>query len=140
MSNIEYLNSKEAPKPLGSYSHAIGFGDLVFVSGIASRDFKTDAVPGLKLDSSGKKIGYDIRLETKATLLNIRTILEDSGSSLDDVLDVTTYLTNMKDFGAYNEVYSEFFSDHRPARTTVEVSGLPGNIAVEMKVVARRRM
>lgn len=139
MADIDYLNSKAAPKPLGSYSHAIGYGDLIFVSGIASRDFKTDSVPGLKMGPSGKKISYDIRQETKATLENIRTILEDANSSLDDVLDVTTYLTNMKDFGAYNEVYSEFFSDHRPARTTVEVSGLPGDIAIEMKVVARRR-
>ena len=140
MKNIEYLNSKAAPKPLGNYSHAIAFGELVFVSGIAARDFKTDTIPGLKLDAAGKRLSYDIRLETKATLENIRTILEDAGSSLDDVLDVTTYLTCMKDFGAYNEVYSEFFSDHRPARTTVEVSGLPGNIAIEMKVVARRML
>lgn len=140
MPNIEYLNSKNAPKPLGNYSHAIGFGDLIFVSGIASRDFKTDKIPGLKLDAEGKRTGYDIRLETRATLENIKTILEDAGSSMEDVLDVTTYLTNMKDFGAYNEVYAEFFSKHRPARTTVEVSGLPGTLAIEIKVVARRML
>lgn len=136
--NIEYFNSKDAPKPLGNYSHAIGYGDLIFVSGIASRDFVTDQVPGLKLDASGKKLGYDIRLETRATLENIRKILEGAGSRIEDILDVSVYLLDMKDFGAYNEVYTEYFSKHRPARTTVAVSGLPGNIAIEMKVVARK--
>lgn len=135
---IEYLNTPNAPKPLGNYSHAIGFGDLIFVSGIASRDFTTNKIPGLELDAEGKRVRYDIRQETRATLENIKTILEDSGSSLEDVLDVTTYLISMKDFGAYNEVYAEYFDKHRPARTTVEVSGLPGTIALEMKVIARR--
>lgn len=135
---IDYIQCKEAPRPLGNYSHAIGYGDLVFVSGIAARDFLTDQVPGLRLDATGKKIGYDIRLETRATLENIRKILEDAESGIEDVLDVSVYLLDMKDFGAYNEVYTEYFHQHKPARTTVAVSGLPGNIAIEMKVVARR--
>jgi 2-aminomuconate deaminase len=139
MQKIELHVSHRAPKPLGNYSHAVSYGDLVFVSGIASRDFVTDEIPGLKLDAEGKKISYDIRAETKVTLRNIETILEDAGSSLSDVLEVNTYLLDMKDFGAYNEVYAEFFSKHRPARTTIGVASLPGHISIEMKVTAVKR-
>ncbi len=135
---IETLNTPKAPKPLGNYSHAVGYRDLIFVSGIASRDFKTDQVPGLKLSPTGERLSYDIRLETKATLENIKTILEEAGSTLENILEVNTYLLDMKDFAAYNEVYAEYFPTHRPARTTVAVSGLPGKIAIEIKVVAIR--
>ena len=135
---MEYLNAPEAPKPLGNYSHAIGYGDLIFVSGIASRDWVTDKVPGLVMDENGKKLKYDIRAETQATLENIKKILVSAGSSMEKILDVSVYLLDMKDFAAYNEVYSEYFSQHKPARTTIAAAGLPGNIAIEMKVVAVR--
>jgi 2-aminomuconate deaminase len=128
-----------APKPLGNYSHAASYGDLIFVAGIAARNTKTNQVPGLKLDAQGKKIGYDIREETRGTLENIQNILEAAGSDLEHVLEVNVYLLDMKDFGGYNEVYSEFFPKHWPARTTVAVAGLPGNISIEMKVVAVKR-
>jgi reactive intermediate/imine deaminase len=130
------INSPRAPFPLGNYSHAMGYGDLIFVSGIAARDPKTNQVPGLEMDASGKKLKYDIALETKSTLENIRTILEDAGTNLSKVVEVNVYLLDMKDFEAYNRVYAEFFPEHKPARTTVAVAGLPGNIAIEMKVVA----
>lgn len=136
---IESIQDPHAPKPLGNYSHAVRWGDLVIVSGIAARDPKTDQVPGLKLDSAGKEIGYDIRLETKSTLENIGSILEAAGSDFEHVLEVNTYLLDMKDFGAYNEVYAGFFSKHRPARTTIGVASLPGNIAIEMKVIAVKK-
>lgn len=136
---IETFVSKGAPYALGAYSHAVGYGDFLFVSGIAARHPATNEIPGLKRDAAGKKIGYDMRAETRATLENIRTILEDAGSDLEHVLEVNTYLLDMKDFGAYNEVYAEFFSTHKPARTTIGVSELPGEIAVEMKVVAVKR-
>ena len=135
---IELVNCKTAPTPLGNYSHAAVYGDLVFLAGIAGRDPKTNQVPGLKLDSDGKKLGYDIRAETRETMENIKMILESSGSSLERVVDVNVYLLDMKDFGGYNEVYSEYFPKHFPARTTVAVSGLPGNISIEMKVVAAK--
>ena len=73
------------------------------------------------------------------TLENIKRILEAAGSSLDRVLEVNTYLLDMKDFSAYNEIYAGFFPVHRPARTTIGVASLPGDIAIEMKVVAARR-
>jgi len=136
--SIEPIEIPGAPKPLGNYSHAVGYGDLIFVSGIAARDPKTDRIPGLVLDAQGEKRSYDIRAETKATIENIRTILEAGGSSLDKVIEVNVYLIDMKDFGAYNEAYSEFFVTHRPARTTVAVAGLPGKISIEMKVVAAK--
>ena len=139
MDGIQRINCPSAPKPLGNYSHAVAFGELVFVSGIASRDFKTDKVPGLILDGSGKKVGYDIRLETRATLENIKVILEDAGSSMDDVIEIQTYLLDMKDFAAYNEIFAGYFPTQRPARTTVGVASLPGHVSIEMRVVAAGR-
>lgn len=129
----------EAPKPLGNYSHAVVYGDLIYVSGIASRDFVTNQVPGLVMGEDGKKISYDIRLETKATLENIQKILLSAGSDLDHVIEVNTFLLDMKDFAAYNEVFAGYFPNHRPARTTLGVAGLPGNISIEMKVIAVKK-
>jgi len=139
MSEIKIINSPRAPKALGNYSHATGYQDLIFVSGIASRNVDTNQVPGLKLSPEGKKLSYDIRAETRATLETIREILFEAGSDLDHVLEINTYLLDMKDFKAYNEIYAEFFPKHRPARTTIAVAGLPGDISVEMKCVAVRK-
>lgn len=136
---IERLSVKGAPKPLGNYSHAVAYGDLLYLSGVASRDFETDQIPGLVKDSHGNKIAYDIRAETKATLKNIKQILENTGSDLEHVLEVQTYLLSMKDFAAYNEVFAAVFPVARPARTTVGVASLPGDVSIEMRVVAVRR-
>jgi len=138
MSEITIINSPRAPKALGNYSHATGYGDLVFVSGIASRNPETNQIPGLKLGPDRKKLSYDIAAETRATLENIREILKSSGSALDRILEINTFLLDMKDFAAYNEVFAEFFPTHRPARTTIAVAGLPGDISIEMKCVAVR--
>jgi len=135
---LERVQCKGAPAPLGNYSHAIVAGDWVYVSGMAARDPVTDQVPGLRVEH-GRKISYDIRAETKATLENVRKILETAGSDLSHVVDVTVYLTDMADFGAYNEIYAEYFAVHRPARTTLGVASLPGNISIEMKVTAVRK-
>ena len=137
--SIQTFAVNGAPKPLGNYSHAVGYGDLIFVSGIASRDFETDQIPGLMKDSGGNKARCDIKAETRATLKNIQHILKEVGSDLEHVLEVNTYLLNMKDFKEYNEVYAEFFSKHRPARTTVGVASLPGDVSIEMKVVAVKK-
>lgn len=136
---IELIKDPASPRPLGAYSHAAVWKDLVIVSGMASRHPVTDELPGLRKDSTGKKIGYDIRAETRGTLDNIRRVLEAAGSDLEHVLEVNTYLLDMKDFGAYNEAYAEYFPNHKPARTTVAVAGLPGEISIEIKVVAVRR-
>ena len=138
MKRIETVNCEKAPRALGNYSHAVCYGELVFLSGIASRDPVTNQVPGLKLDANGNKLAYDIRAETRGTLENIRNILASAGSSLDRVIEVNTYLLDMKDFAAYNEIYAEFFPTHRPARTTIGVASLPGNISIEIKLVAAK--
>jgi len=136
---IERCAIPAAPKPLGNYSHAVAYGEMVFVSGMASRDFKTDQVPGLKLDTQGNRVSYDISAETRATLENLKTVLEGAGSDLEHVLEVNVFLTDMKDFQAYNKIFAEYFPTHRPARTTLGVASLPGKIAIEMKAVAVKR-
>lgn len=136
---VEPVFCPEAPKPLGNYSHAVVYGNLVYVSGIASRDFVTNQVPGLVMGEDGRKVSYDIRLETQATLENIKKILKASGSDLEHIIEVNTFLTDMRDFKTYNEVFSSYFPSHRPARTTLGVAGLPGNISIEMKVIAAKR-
>ena len=92
----------------------------------------------LARDEHGQTVGVgDIRAQTAKVIENIRTILEDAGSSLEKVVDVTVFLTDIgRDFAAYNRVYAEYFESIRPARTTVGVSGLPGPISVELKVIA----
>ncbi|MBM4302839.1 MAG: RidA family protein [Deltaproteobacteria bacterium] len=136
---IEPVFCPQAPKPLGNYSHAVVAGQLIYLSGIASRDFETNQVPGLVLDDMGCKVSYDIKQETKGTLENIRKILTAAGSDLEHVIEVNTYLLDMRDFKAYNEVFAQFFPAHRPARTTIAVVGLPGNISIEIKVIAVKK-
>jgi len=118
----------------------MAYGELVFLSGIASRDPVTNEVPGLKLSPSGEKVSYDIRQETRATLRTIAAILKTAGSSLEQVLEINVFLTDMRDFNAYNEVFAEFFPNHHPARTTIGVTALPGKISIEMKAVAVRSL
>ena len=136
MPNFQLIHCPEAPSALGNYSHAVCYQGLIFVSGMAGRNPQTNEIPGLKLDGQGKKIGYDIRAETRATLENISRVLQSAGSGLNRVLEVNVYLLDMNDFAAYNEIYATFFASHKPSRTTIGVAGLPGQIAIEMKVVA----
>lgn len=135
---IDTYNLDEAPEPLGSYSHAVGFQDLLFLCGMGPRDPETNDVPGLVLDPEGKKYRYDIEAETRATLENMKLILEAAGSSLSHVLDVSVFLTDMDDFPQMNKIYREYFKNHKPVRTTLGVVSLPGAISVEMKAIAVR--
>jgi 2-aminomuconate deaminase len=129
--------SQRAPEPVGPYPHGRRVGNLIFVSGIGPRRRGETAIPGVRLQADGGKAGYDFEVQCRSTLDNIRMILEDAGSSLDEVVDVTVYLTNMRDdFQTMNRIYAEYFTTNRPARTTVEVTALPTPIAVEIKVVA----
>lgn len=126
-----------APKPVGPYPHARRVGDFLFLSGIGPRAPLTGEIPGVVRDAAGSVIDHDIEVQTRACIENIRAILEDAGSSLDKVLDVTVYLTDMeRDFQRFNKVYGEFFADVQPTRTTVGVDSLPTPIAVELKVIA----
>ena len=131
------INSSKAPEPVGLYPHARRVGDLLFLSGVGPRERGSRNIPGVELDASGNIAAYDIETQCRSVFQNVRYILEDSGSSWDDIVDVTVFLTNMKaDFETYNRVYAEYFSENRPCRTTVEVGSLPTPIAIELKVIA----
>jgi 2-aminomuconate deaminase len=114
-------------------------GDLIFVSGIGPRQAGSNEIPGGPIrDAAGNPTDYDIRAQTRAVIENIKAILEDAGSSLENVVDCLSFLVDMdRDFAGYNEVYAEYFSDIQCARTTVAIRALPTPIAVELKVVAR---
>jgi reactive intermediate/imine deaminase len=131
------INSSKAPEPVGLYPHARRVGDLLFLSGVGPRERGSATIPGVELDQTGEIRSYDIEIQCRSVFQNVRYILEDAGTSWDNIVDVTVFLTNMKaDFAAYNRIYSEYFADNRPCRTTVEISSLPTPIAIELKVIA----
>lgn len=133
----EKINTKKAPEPVGAYPHARRFGDLLFLSGVGPRKPGTRQIPGVELDAEGNITSYDVVVQTESVIENIRNILEASGSSLEKVIDVQVFLTNMKaDFKAFNEVYAKHFTSVGATRTTIEVGALPTPIAVEFKVIA----
>ena len=131
------INSDKAPEPVGLYPHARTVGNLLFLSGVGPRERGTKKIPGVELDDDGNITSYDIETQCHSVFKNVRLILEDSGSSWDQLVDVTVFLTNMKDdFATYNRVYAEYFKDNQPCRTTVEISSLPTPIAIELKCIA----
>ena len=133
----ESIQSDRAPEPVGAYPHAKRVGNLLFLSGVGPRSRGSKEIPGVTLNAAGEVASYDIAAQCRSVFENVRTILEDAGSSWDRVVDVLVFLTNMKDdFAAYNAVYAEYFKDNQPARTTVEINRLPTPIAIELKVVA----
>jgi 2-aminomuconate deaminase len=129
--------SARAPVPVGLYPHAKRVGNLLFLSGIGPREPGTDRIPGNVLDDAGNVVRHDITAQCHSVFRNVRAVLEDAGAAWGHIVDVTVFLTNMKDdFAAYNKVYAEYFASNRPTRTTVEVSRLPTPIAIELKVIA----
>lgn len=129
-----------APKALGSYSHAVQVGSLVFVAGQGCRDVKTNMEAGVTLDASGNVIDYDIEVQTRGVIKNLSKVLKAAGLTLDDVVDATVFLKSMDDFQKYNKVWAEFFSSEcPPARTTVAVADLPGRNFIEIKAIALSR-
>ena len=133
----EIIKTEKAAKPLGAYPHARRAGNLLFLSGIGSRNAVDNKIPGLTQDESGGIISYDIEAECHSVFANVKAVLEASGSSWDKIIDVTVFLTNMKtDFPIYNKIYGEYFQNVEACRTTVEVKSLPTPIAIELKVIA----
>ncbi len=131
------VNSSKAPEPVGLYPHARRVGNLLFLSGVGPRERGTGKIPGVELDAAGQIASYDIETQCRSVFQNVRNILEDAGSGWDKIVDVTVFLTNMKDdFATYNRIYAEYFADNQPCRTTVEVNKLPTPIAIELKVIA----
>ncbi|MBC7428893.1 MAG: RidA family protein [Bacteriovorax sp.] len=131
------FDSQKAPEPVGAYPHAKRVGNLLFLSGVGPRKRGSKEIPGVTLDSDGKIISYDIEAQCHSVFANVKAILEDSGARWDDLVDVTVYLTNMKDdFKIYNRLWSEYFGKNPPCRTTLEINCLPTPIAIELKCIA----
>jgi 2-aminomuconate deaminase len=131
------IHSSKAPEPVGSYPHARRVGNLLFLSGVGPRERGTKKIPGVELDDKGNIISYDIETQCHSVFKNIQYILEESGSSWANIVDVTVFLTNMKDdFATYNRLYAEYFKENQPCRTTLEINCLPTPIAIELKVIA----
>ncbi len=134
---MSILNSDKAPEPAGLYPHARKVGNLLFLSGVGPREKGKKEIPGVTLNDDGTIKEYDIEKQCHSVFNNVRMILEASGSSWEKLVDVTVFLTNMKDdFKTYNKIYAEYFKDNLPCRTTVEINCLPTPIAIELKCIA----
>ena len=126
---------REKATPRGTYPHIRRAGDYLFISGISARR-ADNSIAGAQVDDQGTT-RLDIRMQTRAVIDNITDILKSMDCTLADIVDVTTFLVNMNDFGGYNEVYAEYFNESRPARTTVAVHQLPHpHLVIEIKATA----
>ncbi len=131
------INSSQAPEPVGAYPHARKVGNLLFLSGVGPRKRGSKEIPGVTLDEKGNIVSYDIEKQCHSVFQNVKLILEASGSKWEDLVDVTVFLTNMKDdFPVFNKIYAEYFKANQPCRTTVEINALPTPIAIELKCIA----
>ena len=131
------IDADKAPEPVGLYPHARKFGNLLFLSGVGPRKRGSADIPGVKLKADGTIQSYDIEAQCHSVFNNVKLVLEASGSSWEKLIDVTVFLTNMKDdFKTYNKIYAEYFKDNMPCRTTVEINALPTPIAIELKCIA----
>ena len=135
MSGIESKVVEGKATPRGKYPHVKRAGDFLFVSGTSARR-ADNTIVGAAVDPLGTT-RLDVRLQTRAVIENIRDILQSAGAQLQDVVEISTYLVSMNDFGGYNEVYGEFFGYDGPARTTVAVHQLPHpHLLIEIRATA----
>tara|TARA_B100001179_G_scaffold64349_1_gene44811 strand:- start:1076 stop:1492 length:417 start_codon:yes stop_codon:yes gene_type:complete len=131
------IQTEKAPEPVGNYPHARKVGNLLFLSGVGPRKPGTNVIPGVMMDGQGNAVGHDIEAQCHSVFENVRIILEESGSSWDNLVDITVFLTNMqRDFDTYNQIYGDYFKNNQPCRTTVGISSLPTPIAIELKCIA----
>ena len=131
------INASAAPHSVGAYPHGRRVGNLLFLSGIGPREAGSDNIPGNVYDKRGNLLSYDIAKQCISVFENVREVLKAAGARWEDLVDVTVFLTNMKDdFSTYNRLYAEYFQSARPCRTTVEISSLPTPIAIELKCIA----
>jgi len=138
------LYTERAPKPIGPYSQAIQYNSLNIKSGGFESAIR-DAIEfngliftsgQIALGPDGNVISQDVKEQTRAVCTNLKNLLEDSGSSILNVIKTTVFIKDMNDFAAMNEVYAEFFGESAPARSTVEVARLPKDVKVEIEVIA----
>ncbi len=123
----EIVQTSDAPEPVGPYSQAVMSGDLIFCSGQLGID-----------PVSGEIVQGDVADQARRVLQNLSEILKASGSRVADVLKVTIYIRDIKNFALVNRVYADFFGEYRPSRSVVEVSGLPKNALIEIDLIAKR--
>lgn len=134
---MEKINTNKAPEPVGAYPHARKANGFVFLSGVGPRKPGASDIPGVHMDVMKNVLSYDVAIETESVIENIKNILEAAGSSMEKIIDVQVFLTNMKrDFKAFNEIYAKHFTKIQATRTTIEVGALPTPIHVEFKVIA----
>ncbi|WP_126424676.1 RidA family protein [Brevibacillus marinus] len=124
MSKLSYVATDKAPAAIGPYSQAVKAGPFLFTSG------------QIPLKPDGTLVTGDVAEQTHQVFANLQAILEEAGASLRDVVKATVFIQDMNDFASLNEVYAQYFGDHRPARSTVEVARLPKDVRVEIEVVA----
>jgi 2-aminomuconate deaminase len=135
MSDI--IRTDTAPAPVGAYPHARRVGNLLFLSGVGPRRPGDNAIPGNTYDADGRLLDYDIEAQCRQVFANVRAVLEASGATWGDLVDVTVFLTDMqRDFASYNRLYAEHFAGVGACRTTLGISALPTPIAVELKCIA----
>ncbi|MDT0469810.1 RidA family protein [Streptomyces gibsoniae] len=135
MGDAKTLKDKATPR--GRFPHLKIAGDFVFVSGTSSR-LPDNSIVGAEVDEFGAT-KLDIKAQTTAVIENIRDILGSVGAGLSDVVQVTSYLVSMNDFRGYNEVYTQYFDENGPTRTTVAVHQLPHpHLVIEIQAVALR--
>lgn len=131
------LSEQQAPKPVGLYPHAKRVGDYLWLSGIGPREPGSNQIPGNQYAADGALTSYDIAKQCHSVFANVKSVLEGSGASWAQLLDVTVYLTNMqRDFAVYNQIWAEYFTADGPCRTTLGITALPTAIAIELKCVA----
>jgi 2-iminobutanoate/2-iminopropanoate deaminase len=121
---MKMIQTSEAPQAIGPYSQGVVVNNLFFSSG------------QIPLTPSGEMVKGDIKEQTHQVFRNLQAVLKEAGASLDTVVKATVFLKNMEDFAAVNEVYGQYFSKHKPARSCVEVARLPKDALVEIEVVA----
>lgn len=121
---MKFINDKNGTPPHGPYSHAVKSGNLLYISG---------QVP---FDAKGKLIGADIAAQTEQTMKNLASLLDSAGLSMAHVIKTTAYLVNWDDFAEFNTVYARFMGKHKPARATVQVSGLAPGCLIELEAIA----
>ena len=133
------IETSNAPKAVGRYPHARKVGNLLFLSGIGPRSAIDNSIPGNLYDADKVLLSYDINAQCHSVFANVKAVLTASGADLNDLVDVTVYLTDMaRDFNSYNQIWAEYFPDPAlaPCRTTLGITALPTPIAIELKCTA----
>lgn len=125
---MDHVLTENAPAPIGPYSQAVGYGDLVFLSGQIPLDPET-----------GKRHGDSIEEQAEQVLRNLESVLDAAGASWETVLRVTVYMTQLEEFSRFNAVYERMLQGAQPARSTVQVSALPLGVRLEIDAIASRR-